>query len=47
MSFENEIGYEYPGSWRQEFSIKRTLMIMYSPRAIKTCNHITLVWDMA
>jgi hypothetical protein len=45
MSFENEIGDEYPRSWRQEFSLKRTLAIMNSPGAINPCNHITPVWD--
>jgi hypothetical protein len=47
MSFENEIGDEYPGSWRQEFSLKRTLAIINSPGAINPCNHITPVWDGA
>jgi hypothetical protein len=26
---------------------EKTLVIMYSPGAIKPCNHITLVWDGA
>jgi hypothetical protein len=47
MSFKNDIGDEYSRSWRQEFPLKRTLVIVYSPRAIELCNHITLVWDMA
>jgi hypothetical protein len=47
MIFENEMGDEYPGSWRQEFSLKRTFVIMYSPGAINLCNHITPVWDGA
>jgi hypothetical protein len=27
--------------------LKRTLVIMYSPGAIKPCSHITPVWDGA
>jgi hypothetical protein len=36
---ENEMGEWISQSWWQEFSLKRTLVIRYSPRAINPCNH--------